>query len=764
MIRQYELVERVQAYKPDANEVLLNKAYVYAMRKHGGQKRISGDPYFVNPLEVAAILTRMRLDETTIAVALLHDTLEDTTATREELDSLFGEEIGLLVEGVTKLKKLDFVSHKAIQAENLRKFLIAVCEDIRVLLVKFADRLHNMRTLDGLRRDKQIRIAEETMEIYAPLAGRIGMQDMREELEELAFRYMNMEAWQIVTNKLNETTARNRDLVLEIENLLVQALAKANIKGRVFGRQKKPWSIFTKMQTQALSFEQLCDIYGFRVIVDNPEDCYRVLGLVHQTWSMVPGRFKDYISTPKQNGYQSLHTTIVGPSRQRVELQIRTTEMDYLAEYGVAAHVIYKEKSQKITDESVSSSELYIYNSLRQIIQSLSEGANPEEFLEHTKLELFQDQVFCFTPKGKLISLPRGATPIDFAYAVHTEIGHCCIGVKINGRNMPLMSTLKNGDEVEILCAKDRTPPTAWEALAVTGRARSAIRRATRQVIRQQYHGLGIRLLQRSFTRNNKVFSLDDLALVVGRLARRDVDDILTAVGCGEISSRDVLKALYPDHKYERMASKQNDTKDTSRLVNLTNQIGVRFKIDSQNQDDNHLDFVLNEDIGLLEDSPKAIVPILGVNEDLPVRFGGGGAVPGDKIVGIVEAGVEIVIYPIQSSALTAYEKNPERWIDVRWDLDEEHAKRFAACLRVVLENTPGSLAKVSRIIADHDTNIKNMSFVSLASDFYELFIDLEVWDLTHLNLLISQLKLVNNVNEVRRIYDDRLVLQQNSL
>jgi RelA/SpoT family (p)ppGpp synthetase len=422
MMRQYELVERVQRYKPDVNEALLNKAYVYAMQKHGSQKRASGDPYFSHPLEVAAILTDMHLDEATIAIALLHDTIEDTTATRQEIDQLFGPEIGKLVEGLTKLKKLDLVSKKAVQAENLRKLLLAISEDVRVLLVKLADRLHNMRTLGVMREDKRLRIAEETMDIYAPLAGRMGMQDTREELEELAFRYINPDAWRAVTDRLAELLEKNRGLLQKIEEDLSEIFQKNGIKASVKSRQKKPWSVFRKMETKGLSFEQLSDIFGFRVMVESTQDCYRALGLIHTTWSMVPGRFKDYISTPKQNDYRSIHTTIIGPSRQRIELQIRTRVMDEIAEFGVAAHSIYKDRGSANNPHQIST-ETNAYAWLRQTIEQLSEGDNPEEFLEHTKLELFQDQVFCFTPKGRLIALPRGATPIDFAYAVHTDIG-----------------------------------------------------------------------------------------------------------------------------------------------------------------------------------------------------------------------------------------------------------------------------------------------------------------------------------------------------
>ncbi|MCA0345134.1 MAG: bifunctional (p)ppGpp synthetase/guanosine-3',5'-bis(diphosphate) 3'-pyrophosphohydrolase, partial [Proteobacteria bacterium] len=518
MMRQYELVERVQKYKPDVNEALLNKAYVYAMQKHGQQKRASGDPYISHPLEVAAILTEMRLDESTIAVALLHDTIEDTSATRAEIDELFGEDIGALVEGLTKIKKLDLVSKKAKQAENLRKLLLAISDDVRVLLVKLADRLHNMRTLDHMTPEKRARISEETMDIYAPLAGRMGMQDMREELENLSFRHINPEAFDTVTRKLEDLSQRNEGLIRKIEDelrelLVVNGLPDALVKGR----QKTPYSVFRKMQSKSLSFEQLSDVYAFRILVDDIPACYAALGIVHTRWRVVPGRFKDYISTPKQNDYQSIHTTIVGPSRQRIELQIRTKRMHEIAEYGIAAHSLYKDK-EVANGEVARSPGSNAYARLRRTIESLAEGDNPEEFLEHTKLELFQDQVFTFTPKGQLITLPRGATPIDFAYAVHTNIGDTCVGAKINGRIMPLVTRLSNGDEVEIIRSGIQVPPPAWEEIVVTGKARAAIRRATRAAVRKQYAGLGYRILERTFDRAGKSFSRDGLKPVLHRL------------------------------------------------------------------------------------------------------------------------------------------------------------------------------------------------------------------------------------------------------
>ncbi|CAN7523163.1 RelA/SpoT family protein [Ensifer adhaerens] len=744
MMRQYELVERVQKYKPDVNEALLNKAYVYAMQKHGQQKRASGDPYISHPLEVAAILTEMRLDESTIAVALLHDTIEDTTATRQEIDDLFGEDIGALVEGLTKIKKLDLVTKKAKQAENLRKLLLAISDDVRVLLVKLADRLHNMRTLDHMSAEKRARISEETMDIYAPLAGRMGMQDMREELENLSFRHINPEAFETVTRRLEELSERNEGLIKKIEDELRELLQAEGLKAaQVKGRQKKPYSVFRKMQSKSLSFEQLSDVWGFRIIVDDIPSCYRALGIVHTRWRVVPGRFKDYISTPKQNDYQSIHTTIVGPSRQRIELQIRTRRMNDIAEYGIAAHSLYKDREGKegASADAALSPTSNAYSWLRRTIESLAEGDNPEEFLEHTKLELFQDQVFCFTPKGQLIALPRGATPIDFAYAVHTNIGDTCVGAKINGRIMPLVTRLNNGDEVEIIRSGIQVPPPAWEEIVVTGKARSAIRRATRAAIRKQYAGLGYRILERTFERAGKSFSREALKPALHRLGQKEVEDAIASVGRGELSSLDVLRAVFPDHQDERVTVKPSAD---DGWFNMRSAAGMVFKLPGRGKDANGVAHV---------EGPEAL-PIRGLSGNAEVHFSPAGAIPGDRIVGIMEKDKGITIYPIQSPILQKFDDEPERWIDVRWDLDEANSSRFIARIAISALNEPGTLAEVAQAIATSDVNIRTLSMGRVAADFSELQFDLEVWDLRQLNHLITQLKELPSVSMVKRLFE----------
>ncbi|MTI42385.1 guanosine-3',5'-bis(diphosphate) 3'-pyrophosphohydrolase [Roseibium hamelinense] len=747
MMRQYELVERVNRYNPNADEALLNKAYVYAMQKHGHQRRASGDPYFSHPLEVAAILTDLRLDDATIAVALLHDTIEDTDATRAEIDKLFGEEIGKLVDGLTKISRLDLVSRKAKQAENFRKLLLAIADDVRVLLVKLADRLHNMRTLEHMPEHKRGRIAEETMEIYAPLAGRMGMHDLREELEDISFKTLNPDAYETIAERLHGLRERNAGLITDIENTLTERLAERGMAAVVRGREKRPYSIFRKMQQKSLGFEQLSDIYGFRVTVGTVEACYRVLGVIHTTWPTVPGRFKDYISTPKQNDYRSIHTTIVGPSRQRVELQIRTISMDRVAEYGIAAHALYKDGETGGRDISQHTEDCRAYDWLRRTIDLLSEGDTPEEFLENTKLELFHDQVFCFSPKGRLIALPRGATPIDFAYAVHTDIGNTCVGSKINGKIMPLVTELRNGDEVEIIRSPAQTPPPAWEAIAVTGKARAAIRRATRESVRKQYGALGEHILKRAFARADKTYSEDLLEAALNDHAQASVAELLASVGRGNISAQSVLKSAHPDYQDERAAPAQ--TTNEEGWFGLEKGAGLKFRIPNAAQaaatsaDPNEPG----------ETGFGPALPIRGLTGDIPVSFApDGGAVPGDRIVGILTPSEGLTIYPIQSPALKEFDDQTERWVDVRWDIDVNNPERFPARLSISAVNEPGSLATIAQIIGENSGNIDNVKMVRKAPDFHEMVIDLEVWDLKHLNRIINQLRSKPNVSSVTRV------------
>lgn len=728
LMRQFELVDKVRAYNPAVNEDLLNAAYVYAMQQHGTQTRASGDPYFSHPLQVASLLTDLHLDDATIAAALLHDTVEDTDATHTEIEKRFGPEIAALVDGLTKIKKLDLVSKEAKQAENLRKLLLAIVQDVRVLLVKLADRLHNMRTLHFMKPDKRIRIAQETLDIYAPLAGRMGMHDMREELEDLAFHELQPDHYETIVRRLESLKRRNGALIAQIENDLGTRLSKEGIQASVKGREKRPYSIFKKTERKQIAFEQLSDIFGFRIIVQSVEDCYRALGVVHTQWSLVPGRFKDYISTPKQNDYRSLHTTVIGPGSQRVELQIRTEGMHNVAEFGIAAHALYKDNLAGDGKRLESESRAFAW--LRRTMEMLAEGDNPEEFLEHTKLELFQDQVFCFTPKGKLINLPRGANAIDFAYAVHTDIGNTAIACRVNGRPAPLASELSNGDEVAIVTARDQTPPAAWEELVMTGRARAAIRKATRAAVRTQYAGLGLRIVERAFERAGKPYSSEALQGALKRLARKTEDDVLTAVGRGEMRSQDVVRAVYPDFKVEQGAHSAPGLDDS--WFGLQGGQNLRFKV---------------------PEGGDRSIPIRGRQSDLPVRFApGSGAVPGDRIVGILTPGEAITIYPIQSPALADFEDRPELWLDVRWDMEASRHERYPARLKITSINEPGTLAQIAQVVAETDGNIDNLMMKRRSSDMTELTLDVEVYDLKHLSAIIDGLRARKVVSDVQRV------------
>lgn len=756
MMRQYELVERVLKYEPDANEALLNRAYVYAMRAHKNQTRLSGDPYFSHPLEVAAILTELELDDATIVAALLHDVIEDTPATRQEIDRLFGQEIGHLVDGLTKIKRLDLVSRKAAQAENFRKLLVAISTDIRVLLVKLADRLHNMRTIDHMKPASQQRIAEETLEIYAPLAGRMGMQAMRDELEDLSFRTLQPLAYETVANKLLELRTKAEELVSSIRQSIQDELARSEINAKIEGRHKKPYSVWRKMENKQIGFEQLSDVFAFRVIVENVDQCYRVLGLIHTQWRAVPSRFKDYISTPKQNQYRSIHTTIMGPEHQRVELQIRTSDMHHISEYGVAAHALYKdsgelERTQDKRGAVDFEKDSGPYAWLRRMVDTLLEGADSQEFLENTKLELFQDQVFCFTPKGRLIALPRGATPLDFAYAVHTDIGHQAVGAYINGRHVPINTRLRNGDQVEVQTKSGHVPPIAWEGFAVTGRARSAIRRASRHAVRTQYAELGRRFMMAAAESNGLIFSDDALEKALPGLARAEntAEDVLAAVGRNELGTREVLSAMFVDAELDEGVVRKKPKNrygrdgDQEGWFNLARGMGLRFRLTE--------DVVRSWDKRTVETDAEDLADDAR-RENLPVIFVDRFAIPGDRIVGVLEAGKGIRVFQIHSPQLQAYEN--ERWIDVAWDVDPKKPQRFSARVRITAINEPGSLAIIAQCIGENDGNIDELKMVHRGADFTDMNIDVEVWDTTHLNDIVTALMNKAVVSDVDRAFD----------
>ena len=723
MMRQYELVERVTRYDPDANEDLLNRAYVYAMKAHGNQKRESGEAYFNHPLEVAAILADMKLDEATIVAALLHDTVEDTEATAQEITEKFGIEIASLVDGLTKIKQLDRITKEATQAENLRKLLLAMSKDVRVLLVKLADRLHNMRTLEHVKPEKRARIAEETMDIYAPLAGRMGMQLIRDELEDISFSILNPDANKIIRDRLVRLHKESGDVLREIEETLRELFKSCGINAEVHGREKRAFSIWRKMERKHLSLDQLSDIFGFRVIVDTLDDCYRVIGQVHRKWRAVPGRFKDYVSNPKQNDYRSLHTTIIGPHHMRVEMQIRTRIMHEIAERGVAAHALYKDASSpKLAEQGMTEAvaESNAYRWLRHLMEVLQEGDSPKEFLEHTRLELFHDQVFCFTPKGQLIALPRGATPIDFAYAVHTSVGDSCVGCKVNGRHATLVTQLNNGDEVQIIRSEAQVPPAAWEAIVITGKAKAAIRRATRVAVRKQFAGLGHEMVAKLLERHKLEFKEKKVAAAVPRLGHKNLDDALAAVGRGELSAVDVLKAM-------GVAVDEADIKAAKRRSSIKSKTGKPGEM---------------------------AIPVRGAAAGSVLKIHlRTGAVPGERIVGIVTPGDGITIYPIFATALEKFDSQPERWLDLAWGHAED-GQRFPARLKLILINEIGALAQITQAIGDRGGNIDGLTMQARdgVRDFFEIEVLLEVFDVQHLNEIISEIKGKPSVSSVERV------------
>jgi guanosine-3',5'-bis(diphosphate) 3'-pyrophosphohydrolase len=673
-------------------------------------------------LEVAAILADMKLDDATIAAALLHDTIEDTATTQQEIQERFGPEIAALVDGLTKIKQLDRVTREATQAENLRKLLLAMSKDVRVLLVKLADRLHNMRTLGHVSSDKRLRIAEETMDIYAPLAGRMGMQVIRDEMEDIAFGIINPDANKTIRDRIKRLHEESGDILKEIENALHDLFKSHGLKAKVKGREKRPYSIWRKMERKHLSLDQLSDIFGFRVIVEKMEDCYRALGLVHQKWRVVPDRFKDYISNPKQNDYRSLHTTIVGPHHMRVELQIRTRIMHEIAERGVAAHALYKEASSaQMAEQGMTEAmaESNAYRWLRHLMEVLQEGDSPKEFLEHTRLELFHDQVFCFTPKGQLIALPRGATPIDFAYAVHTSVGDSCVGCKINGRAVPLVTQLQNGDEVQIIRSEAQVPPPAWEAIAVTGKAKAAIRRATRAAVRKQFAGLGRDMVVKLMEQHKATFNEKALSKSVQRLGHKNADDALSAVGRGELSAADVLKAL-------------GVTVDDVELKAARRKLTRAAK----------------------SKSGQHAIPVRGATAGSALKIHmRTGAVPGERIVGIVTPGEGITVYPIFADELEKFDTQPERWIDLTWGATEED-QRFPARVKIELLNEVGALAQVTQAIGEKGGNIDELHLnkVQGASDSFLLDVLIEVFDIRHLNDIMAEIKGKGSVTSVARV------------
>ena len=702
MINVENLIDLTNSYNPHSDKELLRRAFDYAKKMHKGQLRRSGEPYFTHPFAVAMQLAEQHMDDATLTTALLHDTIEDTKSTYSDIKINFSEEIAELVDGVTKLTNLELGSVESAQAENFRKLLLAMSKDLRVLLVKLADRLHNMRTIRHMDPEKQLIKARETMDIYAPLAGRMGMQFIREELEDLSFRVLNSEARSSIMRRFVSLRSKSGDVITKIADDIRKALNTNDIAGEVTGREKKPYSIWRKMEEKQEGFSRLSDIYGFRIITKNEVDCYRALGAIHQRWRSVPGRFKDYISQPKSNGYRSLHTAVSGRDGKIVEVQIRTNEMHQVAETGVAAHWSYREGERS---ENKFAVDPFVW--ISEITESFSNTEDQDEFLEHVKLEMFADQVFCFTPKGDVVKLPRGATPLDFAYNIHTRIGDGCVGVKVDGKRVPLWTRLRNGQSVEIITAKGQKPQAAWTDVAVTGRAKTAIRRSLKTENRENFLRLGKEFARVAFENVGKKLTNKALSTVAKMFALKNADDILVALGSAELTGAQVIEVLYP----ELLRKNSVDEIEPSKAI-----------------------------IGLMSDQSAQ-------------RSVCCEPLPGERIVGILTKGRGVMIHTIDCDNLAAYDQVQDRWIDLHWS-EGNHQALNEVLINITIGNDAGVLGRICTLIGEQNANISDMRFEEKQPDFYKIAVSIEVRDVKHLHNVVTSLNADTDVAEVTRHRD----------
>ena len=711
MLRQFELLEKIKSYDPQVEEKALNKAYVYAMRAHGSQLRESGAPYFSHPVEVAGILANMRFDSSTIITALLHDVVEDTNIKLKEIKKNFGNEISKLVDGVTKLSKLEGRSDNFNQAENFRKLLLATSDDLRVLMVKLADRLHNMRTINYIKDgNKKIRIAKETMEIYAPIAERMGMQEIRSELDEICFEVIEPTVRETIVKRLNLLRSQDENILKKTILQLSQLLNKNNIDSKVYGREKKPYSIWKKMKIKSVNLSQLSDILAFKIIVDDIEVCYSVLGILHNVYSYVPGRFKDYISTPKPNGYQSIHTTLIGPMNRRIEIQIKTKKMDEQADFGVAAHWIYKDKL-KVKDGKQ-------YKWIRQILDILDQSREPEEFLEYTKLQMYNDQVFVFSPKGDLIALPIGAMPLDFAFSLHTDIGSNCIGVKINNSIKPLSTKLKNGDQVEILCGKKISILPSWLSLSSTGKAKACIKRFIHNKEDDEFVKLGKKMLINAFKVEGISFNEKFLISIFEDFKVSSVKNLYLKIGQGHVLAAEIIVALFPEKKLIKQSKK----------IILLNQVKERREI------------------------KKSSILLKGLTPGMTIHYANCcHPIPGDDVVAYISSGKGLMVHIENCDSIKSTKKKYD-FVNVSWDKNLKNSSSFISSLNVILNNKIGSLGNLTSILSDNKSNIRNLKITERTNDFFKLNIDIDVSGLEHLNKIIVSLRTSTLIQNVTRL------------
>ena len=718
MIRIQEILDKVAANNQNADLELIQKAYVFAATAHAGQTRLSGEPYLSHPLAVADTLAEMGFDEPTVAAGLLHDTVEDTKATIEEIDENFGEEVADIVDGVTKISMIPFENKEEAQAENIRKMILAMSHDMRVLMVKLADRQHNMSTLDFQKAHKQKRIAQETMDIYAPLANRLGLYMLKRNLEDLSFKYLRPDVFNQIDHWLDKHQVVEKHIIDKVVGLILDLLASNHIQGQVYGRIKHKYSIYKKMQSQSLTLDEMHDIMAFRVLVKDIKDCYAVLGLVHSQWRPVHGRFKDYISMPKANGYQSLHTTVIGPEGERIEIQIRTEDMHRQAEHGVAAHWLYKEKGR------VNSKDLEQFSWLREIFERQGDETDSREFMHALKMDLFKDEVYVYTPAGDVKELPEGATPLDFAFLIHTKVGQHCAGAKVNGRIMPLSTELKNGDIVEIVTDPARNPNRDWLKLVKTAKARSRIQRYLRTEERAHAVALGRDMLEKEGRKVSlnvgKALKEGHLALVAQEMNFESVDDLIAAVGYAHLTPRKILNRLYavlhPNEAAPAAPAAPSVKESKEEAVRKTEGVGISG-VD-----------------GVLMRFAKCCNPV-----------------PGDPIIGYISRGMGVSVHRADCPNVANME--PERLISVHWDGAEE--KPYEAGIFIIARNVQGVLAEVAQVLAKNNVNITGLNMDNMVDGRAKMRFTVEVRDATQLYQLIEAIRALPSILEVVRDTED---------
>ena len=698
------IIENIKTYDPKVNSELINEAFNFSKKAHSKQKRVSGDPFFEHPIQVARLLSEIKLDGSAIVAGLLHDTVEDTNINIKEINNKFGSEISYLVDGLTKIEQISLKKNSKTSSENFRKLLLATTQDIRVILIKLADRLHNMRTLHYFKdNNKKYKIAYETQEIYAPLAQRLGIREWQDELEDLSFSIINPDIRKSIIERLNYLNKKDESIIDDISQNINNLLKKEDLNSNIIGRLKTPFSIWLKIKRKDISFEQLSDIMAFRIIVNSTRSCYNALGVIHRNFKMIPGRFKDFVSIPKSNGYRSIHTTVIGPKNKKIEIQIRSKAMQEISEYGVAAHWKYK------NPKDVKEKDKKEYQWLHDLVEIIEQANKPEEIIKDTKMQLFRNNVYAFSPKGDIYELPANSTPIDFAYTIHSDIGDTCIGAKINGRLQPLKIKINNGDQVEIITSKNSSPSPLWERFAVTNRVKTRIRKFVRSQKKDEYLKLGKQILLTTFKTENLSLNEKVNKEILNKLKCKNIDDVYELVGSGTFTVTSIIKSIYPEFKF------QNNKINTSKNINLIKLKGLTP--------------------GMAYHLSGCCSPIIG-----------------DQIVGIVTAGKGVSVHTIDCEMLNSFSEMPDRWLNLSWENDQKNTNMQVSRIKVIILNKPGSLGVISTIIAKNNGNISNISFDNRSKDFYELSIDIEIRDKNHLNNIIAALRLEPVSTLVKRI------------